>query len=462
MTDLDLTCDATALAEQVRSRQIKAREVVEATLQRIAEVDPVVHAFRVVTAADARAAARRIDSLSDADLQALPLAGVPVAIKDDTDVAGQSTMWGSSVDRGVATQDAEVVQRLRQAGAVIVGKTNVPELTLWPWTASESWGVTRNPWNLEHTPGGSSGGSAAAVCAGMAAMGLGSDGGGSVRYPAALTGLVGLKPQRHRVPVGSEHGSAWHGLLVLGPLTRSVRDAALFLDATAAPDEATILRDAMAQPPTQLRIAVATNPPPGTQVALSPAGRRTIEEATALLSSLGHEIIETDVDYGYASLWNATVRFLKGAQDDVASLPDRSRLEARTRAVARLARLLPARSLRRAMQHEASIAASITRTFDIADVIMTPLCASPAPLVDQCPSRGALRSLRASNTSAWLIPWNAIGQPALAVPIGLDEDELPTSIHLAGRTGDEATLLRLAAQIEAALPGRTWPTPPRA
>jgi amidase len=117
-----------------------------------------------------------------------------------------------------------------RSGAIIIGKTNVRELTLWPWTESTTWGTTRNPWNRNRTPGGSSGGSAAAVCTGMAAMALGSDGGGSIRYPAGLTGLVGLKPQRDRIPVGDEHGSGWHGLITLGPLTRSARDAALFLD----------------------------------------------------------------------------------------------------------------------------------------------------------------------------------------------------------------------------------------
>ena len=165
----------------------------------------------------ARADAERIDALPDNELESLPLAGVPVAIKDDTDVAGQSTGWGSNVDRGLCRHDAEIVCRLRRAGAIIVGKTNVPELTLWPWTASDASGITRNPWEPSRTPGGSSGGSAVAVSTGMAAIGLGSDGGGSIRYPGGLTGLVGLKPQRDRLPVGDEHASGWHGLVVLGP-----------------------------------------------------------------------------------------------------------------------------------------------------------------------------------------------------------------------------------------------------
>ena len=250
MTTIDLvTLDATEQAAKVRSRTISAWQLVEATLARIDEIDPLVNAFRIVMSEQALAEAERIDSLPDAELARLTLAGVPVAIKDDTDVAGQSTMWGSAVDRGVSESDAEVVSRLRRAGAVIIGKTNVPELTLWPWTATERWGITRNPWNPERTPGGSSGGSAAAVCTGMAALALGSDGGGSVRYPAGLTGLVGLKPQRDRVTLGPEHASGWHGLIALGPLTRSVRDAALFLDVNQPDDSGTGFSDAANTPP---------------------------------------------------------------------------------------------------------------------------------------------------------------------------------------------------------------------
>lgn len=457
MTELDLVAlDATEQAEMVRSRDISARELTEATLRRIDELQQTVNAFRVVMAEEALAEADRIDALADVDLATLPMAGVPVAIKDDTDVAGQITAWGSAADRGICARDAAVVRRLRAAGATIIGKTNVPELTLWPWTASERWGVTRNPWNVDRTPGGSSGGSAAAVCAGMAAVALGSDGGGSVRYPAGLTGLVGVKPQRDRIPVGPEHASAWHGLLVLGPLTRSLRDAALFLDIATADEAASTFRDALNDTARRLRIAVSTNPPPGTQASLSSTGRRAVDAAATLLADLGHEILEVDLDYGLGSLWNSTVRLLKGAQEDVAAMPDRSRLEARTRSVARLGRWLPARSLKKALAREQRIAESVNTVFRSADVVLTPLCGSLAPRIDQSPKRGALRSLRASNSSAWLVPWNVIGQPAITVPIGTDDDNLPTAIQLAGRARDETTLLALASQIEAAHPFPRW------
>jgi len=462
VTALDLVAtDATEQAEMVRSQRVTSRSIIEATLRRIEDLDGSINAYRVVMAESALADADRIDALADGNRASLPLAGVPVAIKDDTDVGGQVTAWGSNPHRGICELDSEVVARLRAAGAVIIGKTNVPELALWPWTASKRWGVTRNPWDMDRTPGGSSGGSAAAVCTGMAAIALGSDGGGSVRYPAGLTGAVGVKPQRGRVPVGPEHHSGWHGLLVLGPITRSVRDAALFLDIVTTSMGSSTFRDSVIARPERLRIAVSTNPPPGTQVSLTSAGREAVEIASKLLIGLGHEVFEVDIDYGLASLWNSTVRLLTGVRDDAASWPDRGDLERRTRAVARLGSLLPPRSLRRALRREPTVAAAINAVFDSADVVLTPLCASPAPLVDDCPTTGALRSLRKANTSAWLVPWNVIGQPAIAVPVGTDQHGLPTAVQIAGRASDESTLLSLASEIEANLAFPRWATPPQ-
>lgn len=449
MMPSDLTSlDATTIASKVHTGEITATDVIMATLATIETVEPAVNAFRVVMSKQALADADKTDSLSTSERNALPLAGVPVAIKDDTDVRGQSTMWGTEIDRGVCEQDAEVVDRLRRAGATIIGKTNVPELTLWPWTASKTWGVTRNPWNLDHTPGGSSGGSAAAVCTGMAAMALGSDGGGSVRYPAALTGLVGVKPQRDRLPLGPEHASGWHGLISLGPLTRSVRDAALFLDITSDTNHSTEFRDALGRPGSSITVAVSVNPPAGSQVSLSVSGRKIVDDAAELLATLGCKVIEADIDYGLASIWNSTVRLLKGVQDDVAALPSRKQLERRTRSVDRLGRAIPARTLRKARASEQEHATRIGAVFATADVVMTPLCESPAPPLRKCPKRGAMRSLRAANTSAWLVPWNLTGQPALTVPTGVDEQGLPTAVQLVARSGDEATLVALAAEIE--------------
>ncbi|HUZ28468.1 MAG TPA: amidase family protein, partial [Solirubrobacteraceae bacterium] len=211
------------LAERVRSKQVHPRELVEASLRRIEELDPRLNAFRVTLADEALAAA---DAAASSDGL---LAGVPIAIKDEMPVAGQVPTAGSRTYGPRATKDSEVVRRLRAAGAIPIGITNVPELTIWPWTASDANGITRNPWDLSRTPGGSSGGSAAAVAAGMVPGATGSDGGGSIRIPAACCGLVGMKPTRGRVSVApaSEH---WLGLTAYGPLARTVADSALLLD----------------------------------------------------------------------------------------------------------------------------------------------------------------------------------------------------------------------------------------
>src|SRR3954466_7542941 len=211
-------------AEQARliaSGDVSAREVVEGALRRIERIDPALGAFRVVLGDRALAEAQQADARRRAG-EARPLLGVAVAIKDDTDVAGVPTARGTAAsDLTPRDRDAEVVRRLRAAGAIVVGKTNVPELMMWPFTESVSFGAARNPWALDRTPGGSSGGSGAAVAAGLCGVALGSDGPGASRIPAAFCGLCGIKPGRARIPQGQGDGEAWHGLSQLGPLART-------------------------------------------------------------------------------------------------------------------------------------------------------------------------------------------------------------------------------------------------
>ena len=217
-----------------------------------------------------------------------PLLGVPIAIKDDVDVAGEVTTYGSGAHGPAVTDDAEVVRRLRAAGAVIIGKTAVPELMIMPFTESLTFGATRNPWNPRRTPGGSSGGSAAAVAAGLAAVALGSDGGGSIRIPSTWCGLFGLKPQRDRVSL-EPHDDAWQGLSVNGPIARSVLDAALMLDATTTvPGPEGEFAAAAARRPGQLRIALSTKVPTPMPVRVGKAQLTAVEQAGALLRDLGH------------------------------------------------------------------------------------------------------------------------------------------------------------------------------
>ncbi|CAD5926518.1 protein of unknown function [Streptomyces sp. KY70] len=259
---------APGLAESARrlaDSTTTSTALVADALARIEAAQPTLNAFRHLRADAALAEAAEADR-SLAAGERLPLLGVPVAVKDDTDVAGLPTHFGCDGERPPATTDSEAVRRLRAAGAVIVGKTNSCELGQWPFTEGPAFGATRNPWNTAHTPGGSSGGSAAAVAAGLVPAALGSDGAGSVRIPAAWTHLVGIKPQRGRVSVHPHH-DAFQGLTVNGPLARTVADAALLLDAAAGahPDDfhrppAVRASDAARRDPGRLRIALAWRP----------------------------------------------------------------------------------------------------------------------------------------------------------------------------------------------------------
>jgi amidase len=447
--DDDELCRASAAeqVELVRSGAVSARELTGATLRRIETLDPTLNAFRVVFDERALDEADRIDRRREPDDR--PLLGVPVAIKDDTDVAGHITAWGSAADGDPAEHDAVIVHRLRAAGAIIIGKTHVPQLCLWPWTTSAAWGPTRNPWDPERTPGGSSGGSAAAVAAGLCAIATGSDGGGSIRYPAALTGLFGLKPQRDRIRLDAGH-SSWHGLLTLGALTRTVHDTARFLDATADdPPDRGYTRQ-LDPPRRRLRIAVSLRPPARSFARLGDEQRHAVDATADLLRDLGHHVFEQQIDYGDV-MANTTIRYVAGAHADAST--HAGGLERTTRRVAAIGARIPRRTLARALHTERTIAARINEVFRDADLVLTPMVGSPAPRLADLP-RGALRSLQRSNVDAWANPWNVIGQPAASIPAGLDRSGLPLAVQLGAPPDGEPALLNLAAQLQAARP---WP-----
>jgi amidase len=452
MDAIDL-CHAGAAqqARLVRDRHVSASELIEATLQRTESLDRGLNAYRTVFADQALQQAHDIDHRrTDAD--GLPLLGVPVAIKDDTDVEGETTAWGTNAVDSPAARDADVVAALRQAGAIIIGKTNVPELDAWPWTSSPTWGITRNPWDTDRTPGGSSGGSASAAATGMCGVALGSDGGGSVRYPAALTGLFGFKPQRDRIPLGVGHADGWNGLLAYGSLSRTVTDAALFLDATASTRDGQRFVDQLDASLPPLRVAVSFEPPPGSMAHLSADRRSAIEGIADLLRDLGHEVIEREITYTRLAMRNTTVRYLAGVHQDAMTIAHPERLSPSTRRLARLGALIPRAALARSRRAEDRLAASINRIFDNVDIVLTAVAGSPPPLIEDTGHSSVIRSLLASNNGAWTMPWNAIGQPAASVPAGLDAKGLPLAVQLCGRPDDDSTVLRVARQIERARP----------
>src|SRR3984885_12496401 len=432
---------------------IPAPTLPEIYLDRIARLDPQLRSFRVVLADTARqealAAQRRLDAG-----HRLPLLGVPVAIKDDNDVAGELTPCGRRAVSTPATQDAEVVSRLRAAGAVIIGKTNVPELMIFPFTESLTFGATRNPWNTALTPGGSSGGSAAAVAAGLAPLALGSDGGGSIGIPSGWCGLFGLKPQRDRVPL-APHDDAWCGLSVNGPIARSVEDAALFLDVTTTmPGADGGFVAAARKDPGRLRIALSTKVPPPLIAKVGKEQRAAVDEAGALLRNLGHDVVVRDPDYPPAAVYaNFLPRYFRGIYDDVRKLPHQDRLEKRTRSMARVGSLLSERRIATVRAGESAVAERVQSIFDDVDVVIPPGNATGPSRVGAYQRRGGISSLLlVSQRVPFFEIWNLTGQPAAAVPWGLDREGVPLSIQLVGRPRDEATLLALGAQIEAARP----------
>ena len=434
--------------------QVTAIQLVELYLDRIGRLDGLLNAYRTVRSEQARSEAVEAQRRLDAG-ERLPLLGVPLAVKDDVDVAGELTACGTAAHGGVKERDAEVVQRLRAGGAIVLGKTNCPEMTIWPFTESPTFGATHNPWDTSRSPGGSSGGTAAAVAAGLAAMGVGSDGGGSIRTPATWCGVFGLKPQRDRVPL-APHVDGWQGLTVNGPITRTVEDAALFLDVTTtlpAPDGGFVA--AAARAPGRLRIATTTRSPLGPMSPVGKAQSAAVREAGALLRELGHQVVERDPDYpALSGGWNLTARYLRGIHDDVNTMPHPDRLEPRTRRMARAGGLISDGRIAAIRGREADLARRVNVIFDDIDVVVTPATSAGPPRVGAYRRRGALYTATFSTRrSPFVAIFNATGQPAAVVPWDLDDDGIPLSVQLVGRPSDEATLLALSTQIEVA---RSW------
>ncbi|MFD3330507.1 amidase [Streptomyces sp. NPDC058701] len=447
----DLTEQVAALAEG----RVSSRALIEETLTRIHAAQPVLNAFRRLRSDTA------LDEADDADERLaagirLPLLGVPVAIKDDTDLAGEPTAFGCAGDFPLKTADGEAVRRLRAAGAIIVGKTNTPELGQWPFTEGTAFGATRNPWNHEHTPGGSSGGAAAAVAAGLVPAALGSDGAGSVRIPAAWTHLVGIKPQRGRISTWPDTES-FEGLTVPGPLARTVADAALLLDAASGnhpgdrhrPPSVSML-PAAGRDPGRLRIALSLRAAfAATPAPLHPEVRRATLGMAETLSALGHDVEEATPRYGLIGLTQVP-RGMAGIAQWSTRIPEQELLDPRTRNNARLGRALAGPALRAARAAEGPLQRRVGKIFHRFDVVLTPTTATPPPHI------GAIGGLSNNRTNRTMIaccpyawPWNVLGWPAVNVPAGFTAAGLPLGAQLLGPADSEPLLISLAAQLEA-------------
>jgi amidase len=431
-------------------------ELLEETFARIEAIEPTLNAFRVLRPEEALAEARSAERKAAAG-ERLPLLGVPVAIKDDVDIAGLPTAFGCVGDFPVKAADGWIAERLKAAGAIIVGKTNTPEIGLWPFTEGRAFGVTRNPWSLGHTPGGSSGGAAAAVAAGMVGGAVGSDGAGSIRIPAAWTNLVGIKPQRGRVSTWPDP-DAFHGLTVNGPLARTVSDAALLLDVLcgnrdgdrhrpAPPSES--FHSSARQKPRLLRIGLALNVPfSGAPAQLDPEVRAAVEDTASLLEGLGHSIEPTELPYGFLIGGSIMPRSMAGIGDWVDRVPDRNLLDARVRAAAKkgagLRSLLPGARLL-----EETARRRVGRAFRKFDVLLTPTTAQPPLPIGSCDGLSEWETDKrvvAACPYAW--PWNVLGWPGVNIPAGFTAEGLPLGAQLLGPGESEPLLVSLAAQAE--------------
>ncbi|MBV7694488.1 amidase [Streptomyces sp. TRM70350] len=434
---------AVEIAAAVQEKRVTPREVVAGHLARIQQLDGRIGAFRAVRAERALAEADEVGARDD--LAELPLAGVPVAVKDNLAVRGESTRIGSAATPDVpAEQDHVTVARLRSAGAVVVGLTNVPELCVFGTTEGVH-GTARNPWDTTRTAGGSSGGSAAAVAAGMVPIALGNDGMGSLRIPAANCGVVTIKPGRGVVPAGISDGD-WFGMSENGPLATTVEDARLMLSVLAGTD-VVVRQDA----PATRRVAVSLRSPIA-GVTVGKPYTTAAREAAGLLIKGGHQVRRADPPYpatlSFASLAHWTAGTCVDAQGlDVRLLARRTRVHAAVgRRFVRTVRTGTAREeLRRRLEP----------FFAEYDVLLTPALARRSPKAGPWHERGWLRNVAANTTySPMTPPWNLTGWPAMAVPFGTLPSGAPCAVQLVGRPGSEAELLELAGQLESARPWR--------
>ncbi|WP_341315851.1 amidase family protein [Paraburkholderia sp. IMGN_8] len=488
-----LAYDAIGLAELVRSRKASARELLDIAISRTEAVNPAINAIVLKDYDAARQRASRDDASrangenrADGVITQGALAGVPYLIKDlGAAVAGLRMSMGSRHYRHfIPAEDAPVVALAKAAGLNIFAKTSTSELGQMPYTEPELFGACRNPWNLDHTPGGSSGGAAAAVAAGIVPLAHASDGGGSIRIPASCCGLFGLKPSRGRVPRATP-AAAVGELGIDHAVSRSVRDSALLLDLLSgnadrlAGAPGTFL-SAAREPCKPLNIAYVTEPM--LAPSLSADARAALDDAAQLASSLGHNIepVSLGIDFAavrhaFLTIWSVTAEDLVlNADRTTGRKPQRTDFEISTWTMAHVGRKLGERGLPAALEEQRRITERLTGLLSRYDVILCATLAAPPIKIGEMQPTSAERMQMRAVTAMPLEPlmkkllteasnkafawagctelFNLSGQPAMSMPLYWNARGLPVGVQFAARDGGEAILLRLAAQLEAARP----------
>ena len=444
--------------------QVSSTELVTAALERIEQLQPSLNAFVHIDADGALEAAAKIDRDDPR-----PFAGVPIAMKDTTPVQGMPYTMGSDLFGDfVPAHDSYVTRRVRDAGFVIVGKTNMPEFGILPVSEPRRFGPARNPWDTDRTPGGSSGGAAAAVAGGMVPLAHGSDGGGSIRIPAACTGLVGLKPTRGRISRGPDLGDDF--LVQDGTLTRTVAETAQMLDilsgyeigdTTWAPPPSEPFADAVKREPGRLKIGYTLTA--AIDAPLDPECARGATEAAQVLSALGHDVEKIEAPWiGQDLLETFVLAFGTPISLGVffggmvtGREPTEELVEPLSWTMYQGIRERSALDYLLARTQLGAVSRTIIALWETYDVVLTPALAQrPLPIgaIDACSDDPWEDFRRSGEFTPYTAIFNVTGQPALSLPLFHGDDGLPTGVQLAGRPAGEATLLSLAAQLEAARP----------
>lgn len=455
-----LAQDATGLADLIKRREVSASEVLAAAIARMAKVNPKINAVTVDLSDRARA-----ETPADG-----PLSGVPYLIKDlGANVAGTPTSGGSKLFKDVIQPaDSAIVSAYRKAGLVIFGKTNTPEFGLEPVTEPEAFGPSRNPWNTDYTPGGSSGGASAAVAGGIVPAAHASDGGGSIRCPASCTGLFGLKPSRGRVSFAPAN-EGWGGFSIQHAVTHTVRDSAALLDAVCQPvagdpywqaPPATPYVQEVRRDPGKLRIGFFAGS--FSSVDIDPECAAAVRETAKLLEGLGHDVVEAKPDADFAGARAAAGQVIAPSIAATLEIEGRRRgrpvepgeVEGLTLALAGQGEGVKASAYIQAIQTAHAFGRAVARYFETYDVLLTSTMGRPPVPVGWLRGGGPREEYVdrlfsfMSNTQAF----NITGQPAMTVPLAWSRNGLPIGLQFVGRMGDESGLFRLAGQLEQAAP----------
>lgn len=460
MTDLAFL-PATEQARLVRSKDVSPVELVETYLQRIEKFDPTLNSYVTVVGDQALEQARAAEAAVSDGAELPPFHGVPISIKDLNATAGiKTTSSCKALADFVPAEDETTVRRIKDAGFIILGKSNTPEFGTIPATESELNGICRNPWNTDHTPGGSSGGAAAGVAAGLAPIAQGSDGGGSIRIPSSCCGLFGIKPARGRVSHAPGFGESLAGLSTDGPIARTVRDAAALLDALAgyesgdpywAADPERPFVEEVGADPGKLRIGFTAKNALDSPV--DPSCTAALEEAATLLESLGHTVEEAEpqVDDPNASSYFVTIWSTIAAY--YGNIPV-EKMEPLNRMLAELGKGTSSFDYVQAVIGAHRLARQIVSLWDDYDLLLSPtLALPPLPIGWLLEEEDPWAQFARAGLFAPFTPWvNLTGQPAVSLPLYWNEAGLPIGVQLVGPPADEAALFRISAQLEEARP----------